>query len=577
MSTQTLPSPLASPTFAELFTPKLVTVFREGYSFTSFRADLMAGLTVAIVALPLSMAIAIGSHATPAQGLYTSIVGGFFVSLLSGSRFQIGGPAGAFIVLVAATVQQHGMDGLILATILSGIMLMAIGYLRLGTYIKFIPYPVTVGFTAGIAVTIFSSVIKPLLGLSFSGAEPGPLLEKIPFLWSKLPTFSPAAVGLSLASIALLAGLRMWRPRWPAMLIVVVLAALATVALRLPVETIGSQFGGIPRDLPLPALPPLSLEKLQAVLPNAISFALLGAIESLLSAVVADGMTGRRHRSNCELVAQGVANIASGLFGGICVTGTIARTATNVRAGARSPVSGIAHALFLLLFILVAAPLASYIPLAVLAAVLAVVCWNMFERDAFATLLRASRGDAVVLLATFGITMFRGLTEAIVVGFALGSVLFIHRMSQTTALETQAPLAAEDVPDDEAAGEETSGQDPTVVVYRISGAFFFGAAASIGAVLERIGDAHRNLIIDFSAVPFVDSTGAKTIEGLAHKAAQRGVGVTLTGMSEGVRRELAAQGARRPLVNKAASIDQALAEIRSKEAPWFTEPTRPDS
>jgi sulfate permease, SulP family len=305
----------------------------------------------------------------------------------------------------------------------------------------------------------------------------------------------------------------------------------------------------------------------QAVMPNAISFALLGAIESLLSAVVADSMTGRRHRSNCELVAQGVANIASGLFGGICVTGTIARTATNVRAGAHSPVSGIAHSLFLLLFILVAAPLASYIPLAVLAAVLAVVCWNMFERDAFATLLRASRGDAAVLLATFGITLFRGLTEAIVVGFALGSVLFIHRMSQTTALETQVPLVAEeDVPDSDSREpyDETSQQDPTVVVYRISGAFFFGAAASIGAVLERIGDAHRNLIIDFSAVPFVDSTGAKTIEGLAHKAAQRGVGVTLTGMSEGVRRELAAQGARRPLVKKAVSIDQALAEIRGK-------------
>ena len=566
MSTQTLPSPPAQPSFAELFTPKLVTVFREGYSFASLRADLMAGLTVAIVALPLSMAIAIGSHATPAQGLYTSIVGGFLVSLLSGSRFQIGGPAGAFIVLVAATVQQHGMDGLILATILSGIMLMAIGYLRLGAYIKFIPYPVTVGFTAGIAVTIFSSEIKPLLGLSFSGVEPGPLLEKIPFLWSKIPTLSPAALSLSVVSIALLAGLRIWRPRWPAMLIVVALAALAAFALRLPVETIGSQFGGIPRDLPVPALPHLSLEKIEAVLPNAISFALLGAIESLLSAVVADGMTGRRHRSNCELVGQGIANIASGLFGGICVTGTIARTATNVRAGARSPVSGIAHALFLLLFILVAAPLASYIPLAVLAAVLAVVCWNMFERDAFLTLLRASRGDAVVLLATFGITLFRGLTEAIVVGFALGSVLFIHRMSQTTALETHVPLAAEDVPDDEAreAGDETSGQDPTVVIYRISGAFFFGAAASIGAVLERIGDAHRNLIIDFSAVPFVDSTGAKTIEGLAHKAAQRGVVVTLTGMSEGVRRELAAQGARRPPVRKAPLIDQALAEIRGK-------------
>jgi sulfate permease, SulP family len=505
------------------------------------------------------------------------------VSLLSGSRFQIGGPAGAFIVLVAATVQQHGMDGLILATILSGIMLMAIGYLRLGTYIKFIPYPVTVGFTAGIAVTIFSSEIKPLLGLSFSDVEPGPLLAKIPFLWSKLSTLSPAAVGLSVLSIALLASLRIWRPRWPAMLIVVALAALAAFVLGLPVETIGSQFGGIPRDLPLPALPHLSWEKVQAVLPNAISFALLGAIESLLSAVVADSMTGRRHRSNCELVGQGVANIASGLFGGICVTGTIARTATNVRAGARSPVSGIAHALFLLLFILVAAPLASYIPLAVLAAVLAVVCWNMFERDAFLTLLRASRGDAFVLLATFGITLFRGLTEAIVVGFALGSVLFIHRMSQTTALETHVPLAAEDVPDDDPreAGDETSAQDPTVVIYRISGAFFFGAAASIGTVLERIGDAQRNLIIDFSAVPFVDSTGAKTIEGLAHKAAQRGVVVTLTGMSEGVRRELAAQGARRPLVRKAPSIDQALAEICGKEsaqgAPAFTGPARQGS
>jgi sulfate permease, SulP family len=582
MSTQTLPSPLVQPSFAELFTPKLVTVFREGYSFANFRSDLMAGLTVAIVALPLSMAIATGSHATPAQGLYTSIVGGFVVSLLSGSRFQIGGPAGAFIVLVAATVQQHGMGGLILATILSGIMLMAIGYLRLGTYIKFIPYPVTVGFTAGIAVTIFSSEIKPLLGLSFSGAEPGPLLEKIPFLWSNISTLSPAAVGLSVVSIALLAGLRMWRPRWPAMLIVVALAALVTATLKLPVETIGSQFGGIPRDLPLPALPHLSLEKIQAVLPNATSFALLGAIESLLSAVVADGMTGRRHRSNCELVGQGVANIASGLFGGICVTGTVARTATNVRAGARSPVSGMAHALFLLLFILVAAPLASYIPLAVLAAVLAVVCWNMFERDAFATLLRASRGDAAVLLATFGITLFRGLTEAIVVGFALGSVLFIHRMSQTTVLETHVPLAAEDVSDNDSSEpyNEAAEQDPTVVIYRISGAFFFGAAASIGTVLERIGDAHRNLIIDFSAVPFVDSTGAKTIEGLAHKAAQRGVGVTLTGMSEGVRRELAAQGARRPLVNKAVSVDQALADIRGKglaQEASLTGPARPGS
>lgn len=568
MTTQTFSSQPVRPSFAELYTPKLVTVLREGYTLANFRADFMAGLTVAIVALPLSMAIAIGSNASPAQGLYTSIVGAFFVSALGGSRFQMGGPAGAFIVLVAATVQQHGMDGLILATIMSGLLLMAIGYLRLGTYIKFIPYPVVIGFTAGIAVTIFSGEITNLFGLSLSGAEPGPLREKIPFLWANIATFSPTALGLSLASIAALVGLRIVRPRWPGMLIVVALAALVTALLNLPVETIGTQFGGIPRTLPMPALPTLSLEKIQAVFPNAISFALLGAIESLLSAVVADSMTGRRHRSNCELVGQGVANIMSGLFGGICVTGTVARTATNVRAGAHSPISGMMHSLFLLVFILVAAPLASYIPLAVLAAVLAVVCWNMIERHAFATLLRASRGDAAVLLATFGITLLRGLTEAIVVGFALGSVLFIHRMSQTTAVETAVPLVAEDRPDDGSRGiyDEKAQQDPGVVVYRISGAFFFGAASSIGAVLERIGEGHRNLIVDFSAVPFVDSTGARTIEALAHKAAGKGVGVYLTGTSDSVEKELAAQGVRPPLVRAAATIDGALDDIRGRES-----------
>ena len=562
------------PSFAELFTPKLVTVLREGYTMANFRADLMAGLTVAIVALPLSMAIAIGSHATPAQGLYTSIVGGFVVSALGGSRFQMGGPAGAFIVLVAATVQQHGMDGLILATILAGFMLMAIGFLRLGTYIKFIPYPVTIGFTAGIAVTIFSSEIKDLFGLSFSGTEPGPLLEKIPFLWANIGSFSPAAIALSVASIALLSLLRIKRPRWPGMLIVVALAALATALFSLPVATIGSQFGGIPRSLPMPALPEISLAKVVAVLPNAVSFTLLGAIESLLSAVVADSMTGRRHRSNCELVGQGAANIASGLFGGICVTGTIARTATNVRAGAHGPVSGMLHALFLLLFIVVAAPLASYIPLAVLAAVLAVVCWNMVERDAFAALLKGSRGDAAVLLATLFITLFFGLTEAIVVGFALGSVLFIHRMSETTAVEANMPLVREDIADDETreSYDERAEQERGTVVYRISGALFFGAAAAIGTVLERIGDDHRNLVIDFAAVPFVDSTGARTIEGLAQKAAGRGVGVYITGASPTVRRELAAQGVQPPLVHRAASVEQALRQIRQQKGPAHETP-----
>ncbi len=560
----------AGPTFSELFTPKLVTVLREGYSAANFRSDALAGLTVAIVALPLSMAIAIASGGTPAQGLYTSIFGGFVVSLLGGSRFQIGGPAGAFIVLVAGTVQQHGMQGLLLATILAGLMLVAIGLFRLGTYIKFIPYPVTVGFTSGIALIIFSSQIKDLLGLSLAGPEPGPLLEKLPVLWGALSSVNMSALLVSAVTIAGIVAVRRLRPQWPAMLIGVAVASLVTAVFGLSVATIGTQFGGISSHLPMPALPEFSVEKAMAVFPNAVAFALLGSIESLLSAVVADGMTGRRHRSNCELVAQGVANIVSALFQGICVTGTIARTATNVRAGAHGPIAGIMHSVFLLVFVLVAAPLASYIPLAALAGVLAVVCWNMVERRAFAMLLRASPGDALVLLATFGLTVFRDLTEAIVVGFALGSVLFIHRMSRTTAIEADLPLVPEDKADASNGGrqsyEEATASDQDVIVYRISGAFFFGAAASIGTVLDRISDSSRALIIDFSSVPFVDSTAANTIEGLAHKAGRRSVSVVLTGTTHTIRRDLLALGIKPPLVSFADSIESARAKVRRKLA-----------
>lgn len=554
------------PSTLELFTPKLVTVLREGYRLSHLRADAVSGLTVAIVALPLSMAIAIASGATPAQGLYTAIVGGFFVSALGGSRFQIGGPAGAFIVLVSATVQAHGMDGLILATILSGVMLAAIGLLRLGTYIKFIPYPVTVGFTAGIAVIIFASQIRELLGLTLPGAEPGPLLEKLPVLWDAVPTLEPVALVLSVATVVVIAGLKRIRPHWPGLLIAVAGTAAATALLGLDVATIGSKFGGIPGSIPAPELPNFTAGKVVEVLPSALAFTLLGAIESLLSAVVADGMTGRRHRSNCELVAQGVANVASGLFGGICVTGTIARTATNVRSGAHGPVSGMLHSLFLLAFILVAAPLASFIPLASLAGVLAFVAWNMIERHAFATLLRASRGDAAVLMTTLLLTIFRDLTEAIVVGFALGSVLFIHRMSKVAAVETQAALVAEDRADG-ASGSRDAYEggltvDRDIVVYRISGAFFFGAAASIGSVLDRISERYRGLVVDLSAVPILDSTAANTIEGLARKAQRRGGTLLLTGASQDLRRELFAHGIRPPLVGYETSIPEAVARIK---------------
>jgi sulfate permease, SulP family len=557
---------IKQPSFAELYAPKLITVLREGYDFTDFRADVIAGLTVAIVALPLSMAIAIASGVTPDRGLYTAVIGGFIVSLLGGSRFQIGGPAGAFIVLVALTAQRHGVDGVILATSMAGVFLIAAGLLRLGTYIKFIPYPVTVGFTAGIAVIIFASQLKDLLGITLATKEPGEFLAKLQALAGGVPTANISAVAVATVSISMIVVLRKLRPAWPGILIAVVVAALATWALSLPVETIGTRFGGIPRQLPWPAWPLFSLEKARAVLPDAIAFALLGAIESLLSAVVADGMTGRRHRSNCELVAQGFANIGSALFGGICVTGTIARTATNVRAGARGPISGMLHSGFLLLFMLIAAPLASYIPLAALASVLVVVAWNMAEKQEFATLIRSSRGDATVLLATFLLTIFRDLTEGILVGFALGAVLFINRMAQITGIEAETPLVTDDRADDgngdRVPYDSRLAADPDVLVYRISGAFFFGAASMVGTVLDSIADTRKAFVVDFAAVPFLDSTAANAMSRVATKAKRQGIRLFITGASPTVRRVLLTHGVTPPRAKYRQTIARAIADIK---------------
>jgi sulfate permease, SulP family len=558
---------LAEPSFVQLFTPKFVTILREGYGLRDFRADIMAGLTVAIVALPLSMAIAIASGVTPDRGLYTSIVGGFIVSALGGSRFQIGGPAGAFIVLVAATVELHGVDGLILATMIAGIILVMIGLLRLGTFIKYIPYPVTVGFTAGIATIILASQLKDLFGLTLAGKEPGPFLPKLGALAEALPTMNEWAVMVAVIAIGIILVVRRFRPHWPAFLISVSIGAVLAWLLDLPVETIGTRFGGIPQSLPMPHLPALSVEKVIEVLPSALSFALLGGIESLLSAVVADSMSGRRHRSNAELVAQGLANIASALFGGICVTGTIARTATNVRAGARGPVSGMLHSLFLLLFILVAAPLASYIPLAALAAVLAVVAWNMAEKYEFVTLIRASRGDAIVLLATFLLVVFRDLTQGILVGFGIGVLLFLHRMAQAVEVDRPGLVSEPDQPDtikghDREPYDAALATDPAIVVHRISGAFFFGAAGSVAAALDRIGERPKAHVIDFSAVPVVDSTAAATVAGFARKARRQGAVVYVAGAQPAIRRLLLSYGVRPPEVRFRTSLAEAIAAAR---------------
>lgn len=547
---------------AKLFTPKLADVLREGYGGAQLRADAIAGLTVAIVALPLSMAIAIASGVSPDRGLYTAIVGGFLVSALGGSRFQIGGPAGAFIVLIAATVHQHGVEGLVLATFLSGLMIATVGALRLGAFIQYIPYPVTVGFTAGIAVIILASQIKDLLGLRLGGPEPGPLPAKLGALAQALPTVSLPAVLVAGGVIATILAARRWRPHWPGMLIAVTLAAAGAALLDLSVETIATRFGGIPRGLPLPGLPEITLAKVQAVLPAALSFTLLGSIESLLSAVVADSMTGRRHRSNMELVAQGVANVGASMFGGIPVTGTIARTATNVRSGSAGPISGILHSLYLLVFMIVAAPLAGYIPLAALAGVLAVVAWTMAEKQEFAGLLRASRGDAAVLLITFFLTIFRDLTTGIVAGFSVGALLFLHRLA--TAVEVG--RAASQGRDEDDGYDAALTHDPDVALIRISGAFFFGAAVAVGTALDEIGEQPKAYVLDLTDAPILDSTAAAAVANFARRAKGRGAYVYLAGARKAVVRTLLANGVRPPLARFKAEVAQAVVSARQSIA-----------
>ncbi len=407
---------------AHIFQPKLLTVAAEGYSRDTFRRDAIAGLTVAIVALPLSMAIAVGSGVSPERGLYAAIVGGFIVSALGGSRFQIGGPAGAFITLVAVAMAKYGLDGVLLAVMMSGIFMVLIGISGLGALIRYIPQAVTVGFTGGIAVTILASQLRDLGGLTLAGQEPSHLIPKLFALAGALPSLNPSALAAGAGSAALIFALQRWRPQWPAMLIAVTGVALVALGMHLPVATIGSKFGGIPNGLPVPALPVVTWPRLLEMLPTALSFTLLGSVESLLSAKIADAMTQRKHRYNMELLAQGIANVVTAVFGGICVTGTIARTATNIRAGGRTPVAGMLHAVFLLAFMVVAAPLANFIPLAALAGVLLVVCWKMIETDEILHMLRRWP-TAIVLVVTFGLTLIEDLTVGIVAGCATAALI----------------------------------------------------------------------------------------------------------------------------------------------------------
>lgn len=523
----------------KLFLPKTATVLKQGYRFSDFRADGIAGLTVAVVALPLAMALAIASGATPQAGLITAVVAGFLISALGGSRFQIGGPTGAFVVIVYGVISRHGYDGLLMATLMAGALLVVAGLARVGSLIKYIPDPVTTGFTSGIAVVILASQIPDLLGLT-AAHVPAEFLPKMRALWAVRETLTLPAVALSALSVAAILAMRRYAPRLPGFLIATVAAAVAVAALGLPVETIGSRFGEMSARIPAPDLSFWTWGKAADVLPSALAIALLAGVESLLSAVVADQMTGRRHRSNMELTAQGVANIASAAIGGLPATGAIARTATNIRSGARSPVAGMLHAAFLLLFMLVLAPVMGFVPMAALAAILVVVAMNMAETHRFRLILRTSRGDCAVLLATFGLTVLVDLTVAIGVGMALATFIFMHRMSQLATLEGRAPLIEGDRPDNgEGPYAPNQGLPGDVGVLTFRGPLFFGSAGLIKDAMDRIGTRRRVYVLRLEEVPMLDPTGALAFADLLARMLADDAGVIVVGANPAVLKSLA--------------------------------------
>lgn len=524
--------------YLRLFEPKLLTVLREGYRFGDFRSDLVAGLTVAVVALPLAMALAIASGTTPEKGLYTAIVAGFLISAFGGSRVQIGGPTAAFIPVVFVVIQDFGFGGMILCTLLAGLMLVVAGLLRMGTLMRYMPQPVITGFTAGIAVSIFSSQVKDALGLQMD-AVPVEFLARWEAYGRHIVSAQPAAVALVVLGLAVIVGLRRLRPAWPGFLIALLACTGVAVAFALPAETIGSRFGSLPSALPTFAFPDIPFERTLELLPASLTIAFLAGVESLLSAVVADGMTGGRHRSNGELVAQGVANIGSALFGGLPATGAIARTATNIRAGARTPVAGILHAAFLLLFMLMLAPLMRFVPLAALAAVLLVVAWNMSEYQQFRHTLSAPWGDRLVLLLTFLLTVFVDLTVAIQAGIVVAAFVFMFRMSESVEISVGMPREGEDSGDAEAEGQQRRHLPAGVEVYRISGPLFFGVANRLDSLLDQFVETPRAFILRMRLVPIIDSSGVHALKALADRCRRRGIVLIISGLQAQPNRILA--------------------------------------
>jgi SulP family sulfate permease len=509
-----------------VFVPKSLVCLREGYSRESLTRDLVAGLVVGVVALPLALAFAIASGVPPERGLYTAIIAGFLISALGGSRVQIGGPTGAFVVIVYGIVSKYGYEGLVICTVIAGAILIVLGLARMGALIKFIPYPVVTGFTAGIAVIIFSGQVKDFLGLRM-GAIPADFLLKWIAYRDAINTINWSAVAVGLSTLLVLIVWPKISRVVPGPFVAMIVATLAVQILDLPVETIGSRFGAMPSALPRPHMPAIPWQNIRELISPALTVALLAAIESLLSAVVADGMIGTRHKSNMELIAQGVANIAAPIFGGIPATGAIARTATNIRSGGRTPLAGMAHAITLLLILLFAGRWAAKVPLAALAAILVVVSYHMSEWRSFAGLLRAPKSDIFILVVTFALTIFIDLTVAVQVGVVAAALLFMKRMAEVTSIEgittelrdSESLEDPNDISHIRRRHEILAGREipAGVHVYAVNGPFFFGAADKLNNVMAEIGSAPKVLILRMPHVPAIDATGIHALEQLLKK------------------------------------------------------------
>lgn len=515
-----------------IVTPEFFRTMKRGYSRRDFTKDLMSGLIVGILALPLAIAFAIASGVGPEQGLYTAIIAGFVISLLGGSRFQIGGPTGAFIVIVYGIVSQYGYDGLASATLLAGIFLVIFGLAKFGAIIKFIPYPVTVGFTAGIAIIIALGQVPNFLGLTFAGADPADAIGKIKLYATSLGTVNFFSVFVGVVALAVCILWPKVTTKIPGSLVAII---VATVLVKVSgwdadygVVTIGMK-NHIPSGFPMPHLPNISIEMMQKVFQPALTIAMLGAIESLLSAVVADGMTSTKHRSNTELFGQGVANILSPIFGGIPATGAIARTATNIRNGAVSPISGLVHAVVLLLIMLVLGKYAEMIPMAALAAVLFQVAFNMCGYRSVIKMFKAPKSDVTVMLVAFFLTVVIDLTVAIEVGVLLAAVLFIKRMSDVSEMETVTNALKED--DEEAAKNELGRVVPKgVVVYELAGSLFFGAVDKFKDTMNRISETPKILILRMRSVSSIDAAGIQMVEDLLSRCKSEGTQLLLSGV-----------------------------------------------